>query len=297
MSDALKAAIAAVDAANPTPDASAPASKEVDPPAQQGNEAATGEEVDTTDELEDSEAPATSDGKDAPAQRQNKGVGKRINELTREKYEAIRRAEAAERRAQELEQQRSSSEPKQPVQSDGKPTLAEHDFDQEAYLEALADWRLNQKLSERDSQEQAKQKQTQEDEKKAKFQERIQQYEAENPGKWEAAVKAPINFTEPMLEVIAASDVGPHIAGYLAENLDRADEISRMTPYAAAAALGRIEASFSAPKPVTPPVPPKTVSKAPAPAPTVQGTAVAKKTAHEKSVEDFVADIRGKSQR
>ncbi len=296
MSDALKAAIAAVEAANPTPDAAAPEKKEVDLPAQQGNEAATGDLGDELDELEGSEASATSDGKDAPAQRQNKGVGKRINELTREKYEALRRAEAAERRAQELEQQRKP-EPQQPVQSDGKPTLADHDFDQEAYLEALADWRLNQKLTERDSQEQAKQKQAQEEEKKAKFQERIQQYEAEYPGKWDAAVKAPINFTEPMLEVIASSEVGPHIAGYLAENLDRADEISRMTPYAAAAALGRIEASFSAPKPVTPPAPPRTVSKAPAPAPTVQGTAVARKAAHEKSVEDFMADIRGKSQR
>lgn len=297
MSEALKAAIAAVEAANPTPDAVAPEKQEVDPPAEQGNEAATVEEVDTADDTEEPEAPATSDGKDAPAQRQNKGVGKRINELTREKYEAIRRAEAAERRAQEMEQQRMPPEPKKPAQSEGKPTLADHDFDQEAYLDALADWRLNQKLSERDTQEQAKQKQHQEQERKAKFQERLQHYEAENPGKWDAAVKAPINFTEPMLEVIASSEVGPHIAGYLSENLDRADEISRMTPYAAAAALGRIEASFSAPKPQTTPVPPKTVTKAPAPPPTVGGGSVVRKDLASMEVADHIEAVRAKSRR
>lgn len=304
MNESLKAAIDAVEASNPTPAADAQPSGEQDaaatPAAEQGNDAATDDDASHGDDADVSEDSAASDGKDAPAQRQNKGVGKRINELTREKYEAIRRAEAAEQRAKELEQQRQSnagSPAKAPGADDGKPTLEGHDFNQEAYLEALADWRVTQKFSERESQEQERQKQGQEQERVQQFQGRLSEFEAANPGKWDAATKAPINFTAPMLEVIATSDIGPHIAVYLAENLDRADEISRMTPYAAAAALGRLEASLGVQKPVTPPSPPKTVTKAPPPPSTVGGGSVVRKDLASMEVADHLEAVRAKRNR
>ncbi|MGX9958530.1 hypothetical protein ACW0US_07090 [Xanthomonas euvesicatoria] len=247
------------------------------------------------EEQNDTEGSAASEADDAAAQRsKNKGVGKRIDELTREKYEALRRAEAAERRAQELEQQRQpQAASKDPAQSDSRPTLEQFNYDQDAYLEALTDWRVNQKLSERDSQQQAQQKQRQEQERQREFQARLASFEAENPGKWGAAAKAPINFTEPMLEVIASSEVGPHIAVYLSENLDRADEISRMTPYAQAAALGRIEAAMSAP--VTAPVrqpTPKTVTKAPPPVTTLSGSPAVVKSLDDMSMAEYDAQRR-----
>ncbi|GEM_PF-1568400 len=308
MNESLKAAIAAVDAANPDP---APAKEEAqqtaeqqatDTPAdEQGNAAATDDDGQQADATEDSEDSAASDGNGAPAQRQNKGVGKRINELTREKYEAIRRAEAAERRAQELEQQRQSSAGKpaspKPDAQNQRPTLADHDFDQDKYLEALADWRVSQKLAERESQEQERQKQSQEQEIAQQFQGRLSDYQAANPGKWEAAVQAPINVTPPMMEVIATSDVGPQIAVYLAENLDRADEISRMTPYAAAAALGRIEASLSAKPTTPPPSPPKSVTKAPPPVSTVSGGSVVRKDLASMEVADHLEAVRAQRNR
>ncbi|WP_372362900.1 hypothetical protein ACCQ10_09395 [Xanthomonas sp. NCPPB 1325] len=301
MNERLQAAIAAVEASNPTPQADASAAPVVEtaqPADEQGNPAATVEDDQQIDEADDSGDSAASDGNDAPAQRQNKGVGKRINELTREKYEAIRRAEAAERRAQELEQQRQpQAAGKDSAQSDSRPTLDQFNYDQDAYLEALTDWRVNQRLSERDSQQQVQQKQHQEQERQREFQGRLASFEAENPGKWEAATKAPINFTEPMLEVIASSEVGPRIAVYLAENLDRADEISRMTPYAQAAALGRIEASMSAPKPAHIPPPPKTVTKAPAPPPTVSGGSVVRKDLASMDVADHLEAVRAKRNR
>ncbi|ATS39256.1 MULTISPECIES: hypothetical protein [Xanthomonas] len=301
MNERLQAAIAAIEASNPKPQAEASAVTHVDnatPAGEQGNSAATVDDDQQIDDTDDSGESAASDGNDAPAQRQNKGVGKRINELTREKYEALRRAEAAERRAQELEQQgQPHATGKDPVQSDSRPTLDQFNYDQDAYLEALTDWRVSQRLNERDSQQQVQQKRHQEQERQREFQGRLASFEAENPGKWEAATKAPINFTEPMLEVIASSEVGPSIAVYLAENLDRADEISRMTPYAQAAALGRIEASVSAPKPPQIPPHPKTVTKAPAVVPTIHGTAVAKKDAASMTFEDHVAKVREQHRR
>lgn len=287
--ESLKAAIAEVDAANPVK-ASAPAAavdapkgEQDAPPAEQGTEA----EADTTSDY--SGDSAASDGSDAPAQRQNKGVGKRINELTREKYEERRAREAAERELAELKAQFKQGSPTQPAQAspDGKPLIEDYGYDFAAHAEAVAEWKY--KAMREQEQSQAAQKATTD-----AFQERIKQV---GPDEWQEAIKAPVNYTDAMLEVIRESDMGPKVAVYLARNLDEADQISRMSDYHAAAALGRIEARLSVPAPVPAPTPPKSVTRAPAPAPTVQGTSAVKKDAHEKSVEDFVADIRAKSHR
>jgi len=286
--ESLKAAIAAVDAANPAPADAVPTEekpqgKPDDSPAEQGNDAAA------DDESDDSEDTATSDGGDAPAQRQNKGVGKRINELTREKYEERRAREAVERELAELRAQfkQGSTAPPAPASSEDRPKLEDFDFDVSAHAEAIAEWKYRKLRDEEQSK--AAQKQTVD-----AFEARVK---AIDPEEWKEAITAPVHYTDAMLEVVKASELGPKIAIYLARNLDEADQISRMSEYHAAAALGRIEARLSTPASVPPPSPPRTVTKAPAPAPTVQGTAVAKKSAADKSVGDFIADIRGKAHR
>lgn len=303
MNESLQAAIDAVEASNPTPAADVPPKADdtatATPAAEQGNDAATDQEGQQASQTEDSGDSAASDGDDAPAQRQNKGVGKRINELTREKYEAIRRAEAAERRAQELEakSQPQAKEGAPRAQGDGKPKIEDFDFDHEAYVEALTDWRFNQKLAERETSANEQQKQAQEQERAQQFHERLSAFQAANPGKWEAATQAPVNFTPPMLEVIASSDIGPQIAVYLTENLDRADEISRMTPYAAAAALGRLEAAMAPPKASAPPPKPTSVTKAPPPPSTVGGSSVVRKDLASMDVADHLEAVRAKRNR
>jgi hypothetical protein len=304
MNESLKATIAAVEASNPTPTADAPLNAggaETELPAdEQGDNAATGEGGQEADQLDDSGDSAASDGNGAPAQRQNKGVGKRINELTREKYEAIRRAEAAEQRAAELEKNRqpeASREAATSSEKDGKPKLEDFDFDHEAYVDALTDWRVKQTLTERDNTEKQQQESLKEQERAQQFHGRLSAYQAANPGKWEAATQAPVNFTPPMLEVIATSDVGPQVAVYLAENLDRADEISRMTPYAAAAALGRLEASMGGASPAATPPKPTSVTKAPPPPSTVGGGSVVRKDLASMEVADHLEAVRAKRNR
>lgn len=299
MNESLKAAIDAVEASNPTPAAEAPQKAEEvatgTPADEQGNDAANDLEGQEAGQSEESGDSAASDGEGAPAQRQNKGVGKRINELTREKYEAIRRAEAAEQRAKELEQKNQQGAAK--GAAEGKPKLEDFDFDHDAYVDALTDWRLNQKLAERETTEQQRQQQSQEQERAQQFHSRLSAYQAANPGKWEAAIQAPVNFTPSMLEVIATSDIGPQIAVYLTENLDRADEISRMTPFAAAAALGRLESSMGAAKSVATPPKPTSVTKAPPPPSTVGGGSVVRKDLASMEVADHLEAVRAKRNR
>lgn len=298
MNERLQAAIDAVEASNPTPAADTAVAEDkasnATPAEEQGTTAATEGEPDNGTAQDEPEDSAASDGHDAPAQRQNKGVGKRINELTREKHEALRRAEAAEARAKALEQrQQPSGQQQQQAQNDGKPTMADHGWDPEAYMEAVLKWQQTNAQKEREAQ----QHQQTVNERQQKFTARLSAYDAENPGKWEMATRAPINYTEPMLEVVQTSDVGPQIAVYLAENLDRADEISRMSPYAAAAALGRIEASMSAAKPQTPPRPPKTVTQAPPPPSQVGGGSVVRKDLASMDVADHLEAVRAKRNR
>lgn len=300
MNESLQAAIAAVEASNPTPTADAPpnaggATAEI-PADEQGNDAATGEEGQQADPSDESGDSAASDGDGAPAQRQNKGVGKRINELTREKYEAIRRAEAAEQRAKALEEKSQAGAAKQGGQGE-KPKFEDFDFNHDAYVEALAEWRVKQTLAERETSAAERAQQEKAQEQSQQFQGRLAAFQAANPGKWEAAIQAPVNFTPPMLEVIGTSDIGPQIAVYLTENLDRAHEISLMTPYAAAAALGRLEASMGAAKASATPPKPTSVTKAPPPPSTVGGGSTVRKDLASMDVADHLEAVRAKRNR
>ena len=254
--------------------------------------------ADDDDEEDVTEATAAPDGSDAPAPRKNKGVGKRINELTREKYEALREAEQLRRENEALRnpQQQRKPQPQQArtAQADetGKPTLEGHDFDQEAYSEALADWKVEQKFKEREDQATRAKAQKTAQEKASAFKDREAAFAANNPDYYDLAYTAPINYSEAMLGAIQESDEAPAIAYYLAQHLDEAADIAQMTPFAAAKAIGRIEAQLSAP--ASTPSQPRTVQRAPPIAPTIQGTAIAAKTPEAMTVEDHMAQLRAK---
>ncbi len=242
------------------------------------------------DEQEHSEGSADSDRDDATATRQNKGVGKRINELTREKHEERRAREAAEARAADLERRSQALErgetQRQPAQqpADGRPKLEDFDFDAEAHAEAVAEWKFNQLEQQREAKRQAEQRQ-------ATLVEKETAFIAEHPDYYEVARAPHVPITQEMAEVILQADNPPAIAYYLGKNLAEAAEISRMSPLAQARAIGRIEMQLAAPKtPAAPPPPPTPVSKAPAPVTPLKATTPASKPLDEMSMEEYVAE-------
>jgi hypothetical protein len=253
--------------------------------------------ADDSEEEEHDEESATSDNGDDPTARpkKNKGVGKRINELTREKHEALRRAEAVEAEnayfRQLVQQQQQGQQPSQqqtPTQAQGKPTLEDCGWDQELFAEKLTDWKVDQRFQALQQDQQRQQYQTQQQERQSKVQSRIQALEQEVPGAWEAAISAPINYTPSMIEAIAESDIGPKVGYYLSQHLDEAAQISRLSPFAQAVAMGRVEAKLSA----VPPQKPVTVTRAPAPAPGLPAGTSA--TAKMDSMEDHIQAVRAK---
>lgn len=255
--------------------------------------------TDDSDEQDDTEDSAASDGNDAPARRQNKGVGKRINELTREKYEALRDSEQRARENEELRRelealrnpQQRKAQSAQAATPD-KPTLEAFDFDQEAYAEALTDWKVSAKLAERDKKEADSKAQQTAAEKATAFKTREAAFAADNPDYYDVAYTAPINYSEAMLGAIQESDEAPAIAYHLATHLDEAADISRMSPFAAAKAIGRIEAQLSAPAGhETPPRrPPNTVTKAPAPVATLRPAAPIRKALEDMPMDEYAAE-------
>jgi hypothetical protein len=242
---------------------------------------------------EDEESASSDNGADPTAPRKNKGVGKRINELTREKHEERRRAETAQAEANYWREIAQKAQPQaqaaQATPSQGKPTLEQYGNDWNAYEEARDQWVIEQAHQSFAKQHQQAEEVRQQQARQAKFQERLAAFEKEVPGGWQQAVSSPVETTPVMLEAIAESDIGPKLGYYLSQHLDEALTISRLPPMQQAVAMGRIEARLlSAP----PPPPRPTVTRAPPPPPAVSGAnAVPAKLG---GIEDHIAVVQAK---
>ena len=230
------------------------------------------EAVDTATQVEaDADpAPAVNDADEA-SRKPGQGAQKRIDELTRKRYDAER--EAAYWRDLALKQQ-------PPAQPDATrtaapqelPTLAQFGYDEMKYQAALIEYAAQE--AERRTLERIREDQTrtQQAQGRSAFEKRQAEFLQAMPD-YRAKVLEDRNLpiSTPMLEVIVESEQGPAIAYYLAENRDLAEQIARLPPVQAARAIGRIEARLEANRPAAAPQAPP-VSKAPPPPPRIEAT-------------------------
>lgn len=238
---------------------------------------------------------ANPDGDDAPA-RQNKGVGKRINELTRKQKEAERRAEEAERQLADIRQ--GAAPPDQPAQQpqaqEGKPTREQFNYDEDAYVDAVVSWQLQQ----RDAQ--AAQRRAEEEWRRRarSLQEAEDAFTDEHPDYMESISR--LMVTEHMRGALMEADMGPAVAYHLAKNPELAEEIRNKSPYAQVVAIGKIAAQFATPaaEPAAParPAPPVQVPPPP-PAPTLSARAPAAAPPEKWDMNQHIEAIRAKSRR
>lgn len=192
----------------------------------------------------------------------------RVNEITRARREAERRAEALERELASFRQSQPAQH--QPRSTDKAPSLEDFNYDMGEWSRAMSEYaiaqaesRVEQKLTTRSQQERQQKVQK-------SFEERAAKYAAEHPDFDKAMddLGQTVRFSPELIEAIGVSDHGPAVVHYLAQHLDEADRIARLPAHLAAVNLGRIEAQVSAPKP-------KPVTKAPDPTPTVGGNSKA----------------------
>lgn len=166
-----------------------------------------------------------------------KGVQKRIDRLTRQKYEA--RAEADFLRKQLEAQQRPTTD----NEIDRSRYASEED-----YIEAVVEARLSQKEVEQQKQSFAK---------------RIDGIlkDAEKLGGFDIDEFREVPISHAMAMAIVDSDVAAQLTKFFHDDPDEAERISRLSPARQAAAIGRIEAQLGA-EPA-----PKVAAKTAAPAP------------------------------
>lgn len=156
---------------------------------------------------------------------------------------AIGKRLAREQRKWEREHQAASAPP---PQVDLPP--ADQFESVEAYAEALAQKKLEQREQQRQQSAVLESYHEREDEARGKYDDFDQV--AYNPN---------LRITTVMAQTIQASDSGPDVAYYLGTNPKEADRISRLPPLVQAKEIGKIEAKLASDPPV------KKISSAPAP--------------------------------
>lgn len=226
------------------------------------------EAVDTALDAETgSETAADVNDADESAPPKKTGAERRIDELTRKRYDA--EWEAAYWRDLALKATPPAQpEPTSATPAGGPPTLEQFGWDEARYSAAVIDYaKAEAKAAALEALREDRQR-SQQTTGRAAFEARQAEFAAKVP-EYHAKVTDPtLPISSAMAEVIVESDRGPELALYLANNRDQAEVIARLPPVQAARALGRIEARLEGPADVPAPAPkPVAVSKAPPPPP------------------------------
>lgn len=217
------------------------------------------EDMQKTESQEAAETPEDGDegddqgSEEKPQEKPKRSARERINELTRRAHEAEREAqhwrEVAERK---------------PAESSDKPSPDKFGSYDE-YVEALADWRADQRVAESFKRRDAERSQAAEaraaEAKAQAWHERQSNFREATPDYDAVVGKSSVQVAPHVVDTLLDSDSGPELAYHLAKHPETVRRINALSPLAAAREIGRIEASLS-----TPAAPrEKPASKAPAP--------------------------------
>lgn len=257
-------------------------SSEADDQETQGEESVkaqeddTDEEQDTDDNTEDADNADDAGAEDKP--KKSGRFQKRIDRLTKRASEAERRAAEAEARLRELEGKGDSY-----TDSDDEPDPGDYESYSD-YLDALADWKSEQKGKTADDKSGEKgkgKKQYQEPESDPEFDDAIAEVtEAfnETRSKYkdfnEVISQHDLTITKDMVKALAETDDPGEVAYYLGKHKDVANRIADLPPLAQAKEIGKLEARLQQ-------KPGKKLPSAPDPINPVKGGDSKRKTAYE----------------
>jgi hypothetical protein len=137
-------------------------------------------------------------------------------------------------------QPRQQPEPKQT--DDGKPARAQY-ADDEAYVDALTDWKLDQRDKVAKAESAKQQAQT--------VSKKIDQLyaEASKLDGFDAEAYDELPLTRAMVEAVLDSDVAPALMKHMADNPEEVERIAKLSPARQAAELGKLEAKLDSPAP------------------------------------------------
>jgi len=258
------------------------------PEAQPAPEAAPAEpaQADPESTVEGGEAAAPDDA--AEEQKSEKsGFQKRIDELTREKYEAQRQAEQIRAENEAIRQQMLQAQYQ--GEDEPFPTLEDAGYDEQRYQQEIQGWyaRRQQDAFQRQqyaeaARQQAEQQAKQAAELRSKVQEAVHKYpdflvKIQDPQLPNLAEISPAAF-----EAVSTSEHFGDVSYYLAQNPAEVYKLRDMSPLAAVRAIAKLEAKFEAKTQTNPNTPPPPPSR-------VKGKGGAEKDPSKMSIDEFMA--------
>lgn len=208
----------------------------------------------STAEPEQEQQPESKANKTFTQEELDEIVKKRLAKESR-RISKLAEAEAENRM---LRKQLERNEPKQ-EEPQGKPTPSQYQ-DYESYIEALTDWKTDQKLSGLRAETEAQQRNREAADRAAQVQSKLNAVADKYEDFEEVALDPSVPITQAMAETIADSDMGGDLAYYLGSHRDEAARISRLSPVQQVREITKLEAKLSAPqvtkssapKPITP---------------------------------------------
>jgi hypothetical protein len=260
---------------------------EQNPSSESDTEEAEANESDEDDssDADGDEPEVKDDAKDKP--KKKGGFQRRIDKLNAAKADAQREAEYWKREALKAaggESKNSEAKKPAPTPQEGKPN-PDHFESHSEYVEALTDWKVDQKQKARDAEANRKALESEQKAILQKHTERVQSFAAKTEDFEEmVAGVEDITISTALQELIVSSDNGPELIYELAKNRSELERIAKLSPLAAAREIGKLEtriaagqASAGEKKPE-----PKKITKAPKPIDPVGGG----KGAVAKSIDD-----------
>lgn len=222
----------------------------------QQHDAAPETEPETADNADDDHEPDPS--------KLPKGVQKRIDKLTQQRYEREARIRELEAKIAESERQAQESQPEpDPTQFDTW----------EKYLDAKVKHEADKRIREIEGQRTIQQKNA---ERLAGFNERAATVRQQNPDFDAVLQSAATGVSDAVMETILETEDGPSVAYYLAKNPTELYRLNAMNERQQVLELGRISARLSAK------MPERKVTNAPPPPPAVKAAG-----SNQKSVSDM----------
>lgn len=244
-------------------------------------------EVKTEDHAQDN-APDADSNVEVPrddGRRQKSGFQDRVDELTKARREAEREAAYWKARAMvpEVGQAPAQKDPNQPPSPENFST-------QEEYIEALTDYKLDQKLHQRERQ----QKQAEEiNQKASSWDSRLSDARRDIPDYDEVVNSADIPVANHVVELLMEHDQGAKIVHHLAKNTDLVDKLNGLSSAKAAFEIAQIAQQFVKSETTdTAPVKERNLSKAPPPAKTIGQGRSTTPNLSDMSMEDYVKQRR-----
>ena len=244
------------------------------------------EELQQSEQQEAAEKPEEGDegddqsGEEKPQEKPKRSARERINELTK-------RAHEAEREVQRL---REASERK-PAESTEKP-IPDRFGSYDEYVEALADWKADQRVAESFKRRDAERSQAAEaraaEAKAQAWAERQSEFREATPDYDAVVGKSAVQIAPHVVDTLLDSESGPELAYHLAKRPETVKRINALSPLSAARELGRIEATLS--NPAAPQI--KPASKAPAPITPVRSSAPAAVDLASANMDQYIAARR-----